>query len=110
MPEDAFRHGSKPAPDQTEVGRSDLKSPLEEECPQIRGEGRAHPNQDCTGKGESQVMHDAPNCSCLIQESDGPSSSLLTSGVSCEADPTQVTKSNGIPRSRIFFNMPCSAA
>jgi hypothetical protein len=56
MPEGPFWHGSKPAPDQTVVGRWRFKSTFEKDRPEIRNKGCAQPNQDCA----KEIIHETP--------------------------------------------------
>ena len=60
MPEDSFRHVSKPAPNQTVIGRWNLKGTIEKQRPYIRGERCTKPDEDCANEGESQTIHEVP--------------------------------------------------
>ena len=60
MPESSFRHGAKPAPNQTDVGWSNLEGVLEKLRPKVKRESCAKPNEDCADEGKSQVIYESP--------------------------------------------------
>jgi hypothetical protein len=60
MLKDSFWHVSKPAPDKTDVGWSNLKGMFEKQRPKIKSESGAKSNEDCANEGESQIIRESP--------------------------------------------------
>jgi hypothetical protein len=62
MSESSFWHVSKPAPDDTDVGRSNLEGMFEKLRPKIKSQSCAKPDEDCADEGKSQIIDESPFC------------------------------------------------
>ena len=60
VPESSFGHGEKPTPDETDIGRGNLKGMFEEQPPKIKRECGPKSHEDGAHEEKSEIIHKSP--------------------------------------------------